>query len=60
MSAGSTIRDARRAAAIDLPEETAQEKQHKRGKKTARERIDALLDEGSFTELDALVRDFRS
>ncbi|WP_129787051.1 acyl-CoA carboxylase subunit beta [Promicromonospora panici] len=47
--------DARRAAAIDNPEETAQEKQHKRGKKTARERIDALLDEGSFTELDALA-----
>jgi propionyl-CoA carboxylase beta chain len=48
--------DARRAAAIDVPEQTAQEKQHKRGKKTARERIDALLDEGSFTELDALAK----
>jgi propionyl-CoA carboxylase beta chain len=34
----------------------AVEKQHARGKKTARERIDALLDEGSFTELDALAR----
>jgi propionyl-CoA carboxylase beta chain len=32
------------------------EKQHERGKGTARERIDALLDEGSFTELDALAR----
>ena len=34
----------------------AVEKQHARGKGTARERIDALLDEGSFTELDALAR----
>jgi propionyl-CoA carboxylase beta chain len=34
----------------------AVEKQHARGKKTARERIDMLLDEGSFTELDELAR----
>ena len=34
----------------------AVEKQHARGKKTARERIDLLLDEGSFVELDALAR----
>ncbi|WP_425551909.1 acyl-CoA carboxylase subunit beta [Fodinicola feengrottensis] len=32
------------------------EKQHKRGKQTARERVEALLDEGSFVELDALAR----
>ena len=32
----------------------AVEKQHAKGKKTARERIEALLDEGSFVELDAL------
>jgi propionyl-CoA carboxylase beta chain len=32
------------------------EKQHARGKKTARERIDELLDPGSFVELDALAR----
>ena len=36
--------------------------QHERGKLTARERIDELLDEGSFVEIDALVehrcRDF--
>jgi propionyl-CoA carboxylase beta chain len=32
------------------------EAQHKRGKLTARERIDLLLDPGSFDELDALVR----
>jgi propionyl-CoA carboxylase beta chain len=34
----------------------AVEKQHARGKKTARERIDALLDEGSFVELDEFAR----
>ncbi len=33
----------------------ASEKQAKRGKKSARERIDALLDEGSFVELDAFA-----
>lgn len=33
----------------------AVEKQGKRGKKSARERIDALLDEGSFVELDAFA-----
>ncbi|HZF14237.1 MAG TPA: acyl-CoA carboxylase subunit beta [Thermoanaerobaculia bacterium] len=31
------------------------ERQHRSGKLTARERIDLLLDPGSFTELDALV-----
>lgn len=31
------------------------EAQHKRGKLTARERIDVLLDEGSFDEVDSLV-----
>jgi len=34
----------------------AVEKQHTKGKKTARERIDALLDEGSFVEMDELAR----
>jgi propionyl-CoA carboxylase beta chain len=34
----------------------AVEKQHARGKKTARERIDMLLDPGSFVELDELAR----
>ena len=43
-------------AAVTTPEATAQDKQHARGKKTARERIDALLDEGSFVELDRLTR----
>ena len=30
--------------------------QHKKGKLTARERIDLLLDEGSFEEIDAFVQ----
>jgi propionyl-CoA/long-chain acyl-CoA carboxylase carboxyl transferase subunit len=34
----------------------AVEKQHARGKKTARERIEMLLDEGSFVELDEFAR----
>ena len=31
-------------------------KQHERGKLTARERIDLLLDEGSFEEFDMFVQ----
>ena len=46
----------RMAAAVDAPEENARNKQHARGKKTARERIEALLDDGSFVEFDALTR----
>jgi propionyl-CoA carboxylase beta chain len=34
----------------------AVEKQHAKGKKTARERVMALLDDGSFVELDAFAR----
>ena len=34
----------------------AQKKQHAKGKQTARERIDQLLDLGSFVELDEFVR----
>ena len=34
----------------------AVERQHALGKRTARERVAALLDEGSFVELDALAR----
>jgi len=34
----------------------AVEKQHAKGKKTARERIEALLDEGSFIELDEFAK----
>lgn len=47
---------ARRGEEGDRAEHAAVDKQHARGKKSARERIDALLDEGSFTELDAFVR----
>ena len=36
--------------------ERAVERQHARGRKTARERIDLLLDEGSFLEFDAMAR----
>ena len=46
----------RRAEAVHAGSETAIEKQHARGKLTARERIDLLLDEGSFTEFDELAR----
>jgi propionyl-CoA carboxylase beta chain len=43
-------------AAVTAPEPEKQEKQHARGKKSARERVLALLDEGSFVEIDALSR----
>jgi propionyl-CoA carboxylase beta chain len=46
----------RRDEAIHAGSAQAVEKQHKRGKLTARERIDLLLDPGSFTELDELAR----
>lgn len=36
-------------------EENARSRQHPRGKKSARERIEALLDHGSFVELDAFA-----
>ncbi len=42
--------------AVHAGSERAVEKQHARGKQTARERIDALLDSGSFVELDELAR----
>ncbi|WP_430296009.1 acyl-CoA carboxylase subunit beta [Sinomonas sp. B1-1] len=44
----------RRAASLAPSGQEAIEKQHARGKNTARERIDLLLDEGSFVEFDAL------
>ncbi|MET4048643.1 methylmalonyl-CoA carboxyltransferase [Rhodococcus sp. 1163] len=46
----------RREAAMLPSGEAAVEKVHAKGKLTARERITALLDEGSFVELDALAR----
>ena len=46
----------RRYEATHAGSERAIEKQHARGKKTARERIEMLLDEGSFVEFDELAR----
>ena len=46
----------RNAEAVHAGSARAVEKQHAKGKKTARERIEALLDEGSFVELDELAR----
>ena len=46
----------RRDQAIHAGSEKAVARQHARGKMTARERVEYLLDEGSFNELDLLVR----
>src|SRR5436189_372292 len=45
-----------REAAVHSASEDAVEKQHAKGKYTARERIEKLLDPGSFEELDTFVR----
>src|SRR5882757_9059452 len=42
--------------AVHAGSEKAVERQHGKGRQTARERIDQLLDPGSFVELDELVR----
>ena len=46
----------RRSEAAHAGSQRAVERQHARGKMTARERIDGLLDPGSFTEFDELAR----
>jgi propionyl-CoA carboxylase beta chain len=46
----------RRSEAVHAGSQRAVERQHARGKMTARERIDGLLDPGSFTEFDKLAR----
>src|SRR5438270_10525159 len=46
----------RRYEAVHAGSQAAVEKQHARGKLTARERVDLLLDPGSFTELDEFAR----
>jgi propionyl-CoA carboxylase beta chain len=46
----------RRYEAVHAGSAAAVEKQHARGRLTARERIDALLDEGSFVEFDEFAR----
>jgi acetyl-CoA carboxylase carboxyltransferase component len=43
-------------AELESQESRAAERQHARGKLTARERIERLLDPGSFVELDAFVQ----
>ena len=48
--------DQRIEQAVHAGSAAAVEKQHAKGKLTARERIELLLDEGSFTELDGLAR----
>ena len=45
----------RRRAQAAIADPIAVDKQHERGKGTARERVDALLDPGSFVELDAFA-----
>ncbi|MCS6711054.1 acyl-CoA carboxylase subunit beta [Brachybacterium sp. EF45031] len=47
---------AREKSAVEQAGAVAVEKQHARGKKTARERLEDLLDEGSFVETDRFVR----
>src|SRR6201986_699995 len=49
-------RERRRYEGVHAGSQAAVEKQHARGKLTARERIDLLLDPGSFTEFDELAR----
>ncbi|RAY12304.1 methylmalonyl-CoA carboxyltransferase [Actinomadura craniellae] len=46
----------RRYETVHAGSARAVEKQHAKGKMTARERIDALLDPGSFVEFDGLAR----
>ena len=48
--------DELRAEAMNPSGDAAVERQHARGKLTARERIDLLLDPGSFVELDMFTR----
>ncbi len=47
--------NARKAKGIRSDDDPAVQRQHDRGKMTARERIDVLFDKGSFIETDALV-----
>jgi propionyl-CoA carboxylase beta chain len=47
--------DRRRHEAVHAGSQRAVERQHAKGKMTARERIDGLLDAGSFTEFDELA-----
>ncbi|NHC14671.1 acyl-CoA carboxylase subunit beta [Motilibacter deserti] len=55
-TAGRRAELERRQAEVRTAAARAKEVQHKRGKLSARERIDLLLDEGSFVEIDELAR----
>ncbi|MGL5864935.1 MAG: acyl-CoA carboxylase subunit beta [Dermatophilaceae bacterium] len=56
-TAGKLADLTRRVALVaNAGSERAVEKQHSRGKKTARERLDLLLDDGSFVEMDKYAR----
>ena len=44
-----------RAETLKAGGEVRIQKQHEKGKLTARERVELFLDDGSFTELDAFV-----
>ena len=46
----------RRQAALNAGTQRAVTRQHEKGKMLARERIEYLLDDGSFHELDMLAR----
>ena len=46
----------RKEQALHAGSERAVERQHARGKMTARERVEYLLDDGTFSELDMLAR----
>ncbi|MDQ6687756.1 MAG: methylmalonyl-CoA carboxyltransferase, partial [Actinomycetota bacterium] len=48
--------DRRIDAAVHAGSAKAVEKQHAKGKLTARERIELLFDDGTFVELDELAR----
>ncbi len=48
--------DKRRDKAVHAASQRSVERQHAKGKMTARERIEYLLDPGSFTEFDELAR----
>ncbi len=50
------ILEATRAEALLGGGQERLERQHDKGKLTARERLDLFLDQGSFTELDMFVR----
>jgi propionyl-CoA carboxylase beta chain len=57
-STAGKLKDLKRRVAkvANAGSERAVEKQHARGKKTARERLAMLLDEGSFIEMDKFAR----